>query len=108
MENDGKKRQAAAVDEQRGMPKAFRILDYCFSDGVPRRSLMVGLVVGTILNAINQGDVLLHGGHVNVVKMILTYAVPYCVATYGAVSFRLAAMRVSSSAENGATEPTRK
>jgi hypothetical protein len=48
-----------------------------------------GLVVGTILNLINQGDALFEGGHVNITKIILTYAVPYCVATYGAVSYRL-------------------
>ena len=46
-------------------------------------------VVGTILNLINQGDAFFEGGHVNLAKIILTYAVPYCVATYGAVSYRL-------------------
>ena len=53
--------------------------------------MAVALVVGTILNLINQGDVLFSGGPVNVAKMILTFAVPYCVATYGAVSYRLRA-----------------
>jgi hypothetical protein len=47
------------------------------------------LIVGTILNLINQGDALFSGGHLNLTKIILTYAVPYCVATYGAVSYRL-------------------
>ncbi len=32
---------------------------------------------------------LFEGGHVNIAKIIPTYAVPYCVATYGAVSYRL-------------------
>jgi hypothetical protein len=50
---------------------------------------MVAMVVGTLLNLINQGDALVAGGHINFVKVILTYLVPYCVATYGAVSFRL-------------------
>jgi hypothetical protein len=67
----------------------------CVTEGVPRRSLLVALVVGTILNLINQGDALLAGGRVDVVKLLLTYAVPYCVATYGAVSFRLARARAS-------------
>lgn len=66
-----------------------RILSYCVADGVPRRSFVVALIVGTILNGINQGDVLIGGGDVNVLKLVLTYAVPYCVATYGAVSLRL-------------------
>ena len=68
-----------------------RICGYCVSDGVPRRSFAVAVVVGTILNLINQGDVLLNGAHLNLTKVILTFAVPYCVATYGAVSYRVQA-----------------
>jgi hypothetical protein len=45
-------------------------------------------IVGTILNLINQGDALFGGGRVDLAKLLLTYAVPYCVATYGAVSYR--------------------
>lgn len=59
------------------------------SDGVPRRSLIVAAVIGTLLNLINQGDVLLVMGPVNWLKIGLTYVVPYCVSTYGAVSYRL-------------------
>jgi hypothetical protein len=65
----------------------------CISDGVPRRSFVVALIVGTILNLINQGDTLLSGGHISVLKLLLTFAVPYCVATYGAVSLRLSMMK---------------
>jgi hypothetical protein len=61
----------------------------CFSDGIPRRSLWVAFIVGSILNLINQGDALLRGGQVDVLKLTLTYLVPYIVATYGAVSYRL-------------------
>jgi hypothetical protein len=61
--------------------------------GVPRRSLMAALVVGTILNLINQGDALFGGRPLDWLKLGLTYIVPYCVATYGAVAFRLEAMR---------------
>jgi hypothetical protein len=63
------------------------------SDGVPRRSLVVALVVGTILTLINQGDALLAGGAVDWVKIALTYCVPYAVCTYGAVAAQLARMR---------------
>jgi hypothetical protein len=59
------------------------------SDGVPRRSLTVALVVGTVLNLINQGDALLGTASVNWLKLALTYCVPYVVCTYGAVSFAL-------------------
>jgi hypothetical protein len=65
------------------------ICRYCVSDGVPRRSFVVTLVVGTILNLINQGDALFGDGDVNWAKIGLTFVVPYCVATYGAVSFRI-------------------
>ena len=62
------------------------IIRLCFSGGIPRRSLMVALVVGTILNLINQGDALLGDVSVNWIQLTLTYMVPYCVSTYGAVS----------------------
>jgi len=68
-----------------------RIWLCCISDGVPKRSLVVALIVGTILNLINQGDALVAGARLNILKLILTFAVPYAVATYGAVSYRLRA-----------------
>ena len=52
-----------------------------------RRSLTVAAVVGTLLIAINQGDVIV-GGDLPaslVWKMPLTYTVPYSVATFGAI-----------------------
>jgi len=58
-------------------------------DGVPRRSLIVALVVGSVLNLINQGDALFAGRPIDWLKILLTFAVPYCVSTYGAVSYHL-------------------
>jgi len=58
------------------------------SDGVPRRSLQVALVVGTVLNLINQGDAIFGAGPVNWLKFTLTFLVPYAVCTYGAVFAR--------------------
>jgi hypothetical protein len=55
--------------------------------------MTVSLIVGMILNLINQGDVLLGRGDLNVTKLVLTFLIPDCVATYGAVSYRLALMR---------------
>ena len=66
---------------------------YAVSDGVPRRSLGVALVVGTVLNLINQGDALVAGQRLDIAKLALTYVVPYIVSTYGAVSFRMHAAR---------------
>jgi len=72
-----------------------RIWRYAVSDGVPRRSFIVALIVGTILNLINQGDALVTGLPVDITKLLLTYLVPYCVSTYGAVSYRLHAARLA-------------
>src|SRR5260370_1187973 len=55
---------------------------YAVSQGVPRRSLGVALVVGTILNLINQGDTLISGQRPDLAKLVLTYVVPYVVSTY--------------------------
>ncbi len=54
---------------------------------VVRRSLRVAAVVGTLLVAINYGDRALAGalGPADWAKMLLTYCVPYGVATYAAV-----------------------
>jgi len=71
------------------MARWSRIWLYCISGGVPKRSLVVALIVGIILNLINQGDTLVTGSRLNILKLILTFAVPYAVATYGAVSYRL-------------------
>jgi hypothetical protein len=73
------------------MGRWLRIWLYCISDGVPKRSLVVALIVGTILNLINQGDALVAGARLNLTKLILTFVVPYAVASYGAVSYRLRA-----------------
>lgn len=73
---------------------AVMIARLCFSDGIPRRSLGVALIVGSILNLINQGDALLGLHPFNPIKAGLTYMVPFCVATYGAVSYRLATRRL--------------
>jgi hypothetical protein len=56
-------------------------------------SLAVALIVGTVLNLINQGDALLADRHVNLAKIVLTFVLLYSVATYGAVSYRLSATR---------------
>jgi hypothetical protein len=48
------------------------------------RSLGVAALIGTILNTINQGSELLAHKHVDAVKILLTYTVPFLVASYGA------------------------
>ena len=51
-----------------------------------RRSLKITLVVGSILNVINQGDALWYLQAINWWKVALTYVVPFFVATLGAYS----------------------
>ena len=50
-----------------------------------RRTVGVALIVGSILCAINQLDVVLRGGaDAGVeIKVALTYCVPFCVSNYG-------------------------
>ncbi len=61
--------------------------------GIMRRAAIVAAIVGTILNLIAQGDFMVDGHPINFWKIALTYCVPYCVATYGAVSARLEAYK---------------
>ena len=53
-----------------------------------RRSLVAAVVVGSILTLLNQGDFLFAGDWQSAMywKVPLTYCVPFCVATYGALS----------------------
>lgn len=62
------------------------MLDIILRPDIIRRSAIIAIVVGTILNLINQGDSFMDTGTVDALKCILTYLVPYCVATYGAVT----------------------
>ena len=52
-----------------------------------RTALVTALVVGTVLTAINQGNLLLQGIFPAqlIWKIPLTYCVPYCVATWSAL-----------------------
>ena len=68
--------------KQKGIPNFFQL---AFSDGTPKEALMTALVVGTILTSINHGDVIIKGESINYIKILLTYCVPFCVTTWGAV-----------------------
>jgi len=55
---------------------------------VVRRALAVAVVVGTVLALINHGDYILNGSvsFSTMVKIGITYLVPYGVSTYSSVS----------------------
>jgi hypothetical protein len=61
---------------------ALRVI---FSSPYLRRTALVALVVGTILFAINQLDVVLqhNATPVTYLKSAITFLVPFCVANYG-------------------------
>lgn len=61
-------------------------LGKCCSWPILRQSLWVAVVVGVLLNGINQGDAILSGDAVVWWKVALTFCVPFLVATYGAYS----------------------
>ena len=52
-----------------------------------QRSLLSSLIVGTVITAINQGTLIVQGDlSANLAWQVpLTYLVPYCVSTTGAI-----------------------
>ena len=73
-----------------------------FAPGVQARAIRTSLVVGSLLALINHGHILagtLSGGAI--LKILLTYAVPYCVALYASVS----AMNAMAGPANPEDEP---
>ncbi len=73
------------------MPPPF--LQMALGDGTPRKAFLTALVVGTILTGINHGDTILAGDWPPALKVILTYCVPYCVTTWGAITGKRAQWR---------------
>jgi hypothetical protein len=80
-------------------------LQMIISDGTPKKAMFTALVVGTFLTAINHGDVILSGSAPLPWKVILTYCVPFCVTTWGAITGKRAQWhrdaRSRGSAERG-------
>lgn len=53
---------------------------------IQKRALIIAVVVGTILNCINQAPEVMDGAPLQVTKALLTYMVPYSVSLYSAVA----------------------
>jgi hypothetical protein len=70
---------SAANQTEKPMSPDLRIV---FGRRLVQKNLIVALFVGTILNLINQLDFLL-AGQIDLVKLCLTYCVPFFVASYG-------------------------
>jgi len=58
------------------------------------RALRIALVVGTVLNLINQSGYWLHDDSLHIGHLLLNYVVPYCVASYSAVRTRMQDIRM--------------
>lgn len=55
-----------------------------FSRRIVADAVRVALVVGALLNCINEGGALLSGQGIAWGSIVLNFVVPYCVATYAA------------------------
>lgn len=66
-----------------------KFLKIATSAHIISNSLIIALVVGTVLNLINQGGVIFSGKTVDWLHLLLNYFVPYCVATYSATKNEL-------------------
>ncbi len=60
------------------------VLCAAVSASVAKNSLKIALVVGSVLNLINQSENFFHGGDISWELLLLNYFVPYCVASYSA------------------------
>ena len=69
--------------------KKTRLLQLAFGDGTTKKAFLSALVIGSILTGINHGDTILAGDYPSWPKVLLTYFVPYCVTTWGAITGKL-------------------
>jgi len=74
--------------EVHGRPAPLCTRHFVRSRTTLRRATMTALVVGTILTALNQGDLLLRGDLSPAMwwKIPLTYSVPFSVTIWGALT----------------------
>ena len=61
-------------------------LRHSLSWPIMKRSLAINVIAGSLLNLNNQGDALWTEADVDWLTLVLTYAVPFCVSTFGAYS----------------------
>ena len=71
----------------------LNLLQLAFGDGTTKKALFSAMVVGSILTSINHGDMILSGEYPSWLKVLLTYFVPYCVTTWGAITGKLTSQR---------------
>lgn len=67
----------------------LKLLDTAFTKSIVRNALKIALVVGTLLNLINQAEPILENNGINWLEFFLNYLIPYCVASYSAAKNQL-------------------
>lgn len=65
-------------------PSGGRVLRLMLAPRIARAALKVSLVVGTVLNLINNGEQLWVHHTVNLWHGLLNFVVPFCVSSYSA------------------------
>jgi hypothetical protein len=65
------------------------ILSTALSRPIAANALRIALVVGSVLNLINQGQALLSWSGISWPHVALNFVVPYCVASYSAAKNQL-------------------
>lgn len=77
---------SAAPDAEVDPPELTPFLAAWFARATLTRGLWVSAVVGTVLLAINQGDLILGGAFPPLWKVLMTYSVPYVVSSGSSVA----------------------
>ena len=75
---------AASASAGRPRPSVADILRLMLSARIAGSALKVSLVVGTVLNVINNGEQWWTHHAVNLWQALLNYVVPFCVSSYSA------------------------
>ncbi len=88
------------------MEKWRLLISYCLERDTFFRSMKTALIVGTILALINHGQQFLSGQFAAawIVPMLVTYLVPFTVATYGQVQGKRQRERLLSATPYAAKE----
>ena len=65
-------------------PTTKAIFQLAASQKIRRNAIKVAIVVGVILNVINQGPVFWNGEKISWIHVLLNFLVPFCVSSYSA------------------------
>ena len=74
---------------------------FMFSTAIVKKSLFIALIVGTMLTLVNQWAAVVGDARLDVIALVITYVVPFCVSTVSAMTSIKSAR---SERESGARE----